>query len=75
MREKKIQSNGTIPSTVKIIKHVLQPPAPALCSKSFYIEHSESDKNLHVDTKGDASKIDINESQNNQTCICRPTIE
>ena len=61
-----------LPSTVKNIKHVLHPVAPAQCSKSSYIDHSENDKNLHDDTKGEASKIYMKDSQNNQTCTCRP---
>ena len=40
-----------LPSTFKNMKHVLQPPAPAQCSKSSY---SENGKYLHDDTIGGA---------------------
>ena len=54
------------------MKHVLQPPAPAQCSKSSYIDHSENGKYFHDDTKGKASKIDMDHSQNIQSCTCTP---
>ena len=61
-----------LPSTFKKMKHVLQPPAPVQCSKSSQIDHSENGKKLHDDTKGRASKIDMDHSQNIQSSTCTP---
>ena len=61
-----------LPSTFTNIKHLLQPPAPAQCSKSSQIDPSENGKYLCDDTKGGASKIDIDHSQNIQSCTCTP---
>ena len=61
-----------LPSTFKNMKHVLQPPAPAQCSKSSQIDHPENGKYLHDDTKGGALKIGMDHSQNIQSCTCTP---
>ena len=61
-----------LPSMFKNMKHVPQPTAPAQCCKSSQIDHSENGKKLHDDTKGGASKIDMDHSQNIQTCTCAP---
>ena len=61
-----------LPSTFTNMKHLLQPPAPAQCIKSSQIDPSENGKYLCDDTKGGASKIDIDHSQNIQSCTCTP---
>ena len=61
-----------LPSMFKNMKHVPKPTAPAQCSKSSQIDHSENGKKLHDDTKGGASKIDMDHSQNIQSCTCAP---
>ena len=61
-----------LPSTFKNMKHLLQPPAPVPCSKSSQIDHSENGKYLHDDAKGGSSKIDMDHSQNIQSCTCTP---